>query len=241
MKSENSFSLTIAAIGAALLAQSLLAQQGAAPTFASPTDAVERLLQTVQSNDTAAIEKVLGGPTDLASSRDHDQDKLDREMFVTKYQEMHRLQREPDGSVALYIGAENWAFPIPLVQQGGVWRFDAEAGGKEVLFRRIGENELKAIETCHDILAGHKPGSGADTNSAGVLIDGYYFRVLASPTKNTAVAVAYPAEYRLSGVMTFVVTGNNVIYEKDLGAGTSAVGSTLTSFRKDGTWHRVPD
>ena len=58
--------------------------------------------------------------------------RLDRELFVQKYQEMHRLGREADGSVTLYIGAENWPFPVPLVEKNGVWRFDPDAGQKEV-------------------------------------------------------------------------------------------------------------
>ena len=73
------------------------------------------------------------------------QDKVERELFVQKYQEMHRLGREADGSVTLYIGAENWPFPIPLVATNGVWRFDPDAGAKEVTFRRIGDNELRAL------------------------------------------------------------------------------------------------
>ena len=85
-----------------------------------------------------------------------DQDKLDHEVFVEKYQEMHRLGREADGSVTLYIGAENWPFPIPLVAKNGAWRFDPDAGAKEVTFRRIGDNELTAIATCHEFVAAER-------------------------------------------------------------------------------------
>src|ERR1700719_2163379 len=76
-----------------------LAQQGAQPTFPSTAEASQSLFQAVQSNNEQAITNILGGPTELTSSRDAGQDKLDREMFVQKYQEMHRLHREPDGSV----------------------------------------------------------------------------------------------------------------------------------------------
>ena len=89
----------------------------------------------------AAIKRILGGSTDLTSSQDDGQDKADREVFVQKYQEMHRLHRERDGSATLYVGAENWPFPIPIVEKNGAWRFDADAGKQEVQFRRIGENE----------------------------------------------------------------------------------------------------
>jgi Protein of unknown function (DUF2950) len=245
----------IAAMGAAQLAHPLFAQS-AAPAFSTPAGAAQSLFQAVQSNDTGAIEKVLGGPTDLASCRDGDRDKVDREMFVKKYQEMHRTHREPDGSVTLYIGAENWPFPIPLVEQGGAWHFDPEAGAKEVLFRRIGANELKVIGISHDFVAkAANPDVTALSQGAGssaVLIDGYYFRVLAPPSRNggagktgktaaTVAVVAYPAEYRVSGIMTFIITGNNGIYEKDLGASTSESASTLTSFRKDATWRPVTE
>src|SRR6202171_506501 len=129
-----------------------LAQQSAQPTFQSTAEASQALFQAVQSNNEEAIAKILGGPTELTSSRDPGQDRVDREMFVQKYKEMHRLGRESDGSVTLYIGAENWPFPIPLIEKNGAWHFDPDAGLKEVLFRRIGENELTAIEICHELI-----------------------------------------------------------------------------------------
>jgi hypothetical protein len=122
-----------------------LAQQSPQPTFSSAAEATQNLFRAVQSNSEQAIANILGGPTELTSSRDPGQDKVDRELFVQKYQEMHRLGSEGDGSVTLYIGAENWPFPIPLVKKDGVWRFDSDVGTKEVMFRRIGENELRAI------------------------------------------------------------------------------------------------
>src|SRR5882762_8181193 len=133
-----------------------LAQQSAQPTFPSAPEASQSLFQAVQANDEQAINNILEGPTDLTSSRDPGQDRVDRELFVQKYQEMHRLGREPDGSVTLYIGAENWPFPISLVQKNGAWHFDSDAGLKEVLFRRIGENELTAITTCHEFVVAEK-------------------------------------------------------------------------------------
>src|ERR1700689_715300 len=73
-----------------------LAQQPAQPTFPSAADATQSLFQAVQSSNEQAIANILGGPTELTSSRDESQDKLEREMFVKKYQEMHRLHRETD-------------------------------------------------------------------------------------------------------------------------------------------------
>lgn len=216
----------------------LLAQRSTAPAFPSPLAAADALAQAVQKNDEAAIEKVLGGPTDLASSHDESQDTVERETFLKKYQEMHRLHHEADGSVTLFIGAENWPFPIPLVRQGGAWHFDADSGGKEVLFRRIGENELEAIETCRGLVALPEAGD----KSFPVSMHGYYFRILApTPRSGEILAVAYPAEYRKSGVMTFIMTGNDVIYEKDLGVNTAALANRLPGSRKHGTWRRVTD
>ena len=83
------------------------AQQPAQPTFQSTAEASQTLFQAVQSDNEAAIAKILGGPTELTSSKDADQDKTDRQLFLRKYQEMHRLGHDPDGSVTLYIGAEN--------------------------------------------------------------------------------------------------------------------------------------
>ena len=96
-------------------------------TFASPEDASRALLAAVQKHDERAVTEILGAGADLVTSGDKLQDTLERERFVQKYQEMHRLVQEPGGVTALYIGAENWPFPIPLVSRGGVWRFDPDA------------------------------------------------------------------------------------------------------------------
>lgn len=160
-------------------------------------------------------------------------------MFAQKYQEMHRLHREADGSVTLYIGPENWPFPIPIVEKNGAWRFDAEAGRQEVRFRRIGENELTVISACHEFGEGSTGKPPADN---AVAFHGYYFRMLApGQTKASGgrAMIAYPAEYRSSGVMTFVITQNAVVYEKDLGPNTAALAGAMTSFRKDATWRAV--
>jgi hypothetical protein len=244
-----------------------LAQQSVQPTFPSATEASQSLFQAVQRNNEEAITNILGGPTELTSSRDEGQDKAERELFVQKYQEMHRLGREADGAVTLYLGAENWPFPIPLVQKDGTWRFDSDAGQKEVLFRRIGENELTAIATCHEFVVHekhyHAEPSAADpadsspaslvakaasgSNSGDpVLFHGYYFRLLplaptAGKTPGGFALIAYPAEYRSSGVMTFIVTKSDVVYEKDLGPNTSSLASAMAAFHKDATWSAVEE
>jgi hypothetical protein len=236
--------------------------QSAQPTFQSTAEASQALFQAVQSNNEVAITRILGGQTELTSSRDPGQDKVDREMFVQKYQEMHRLGRDADGSVTLYIGAENWPFPVPLVADKGGWRFDPDAGAQEVTFRRIGDNELMAIATCHEFVAAErryrtdpKTEDPADISpvslvakavngaSGGdpVLLHGYYFRLLPKSGADRRRAdgfafIAYPAEYRSSGVMTFIITANDVAYEKDLGANSPALASSMATFHKDATW-----
>jgi hypothetical protein len=243
-------------------ASPVLAQQSVSPTFPSAAVASQTLFQAVQRNDVDAVTNVLGGASELGSTGDTAQDKADREMFVQKYQEMHRLGREADGSMTLYIGAENWPFPIPIVEKNGVWRFDVDTGRKEVLYRRIGENELTAIVTCHELVAAEtqlranpKAAAQADSplaslvsaaartsaRSEPVLIHGYYFRAIASPGTDGKTAggfgfVAYPAEYRSSGVMTFLITENDIVKEKNLGTNTAALAGALAAPRKVTGW-----
>jgi hypothetical protein len=121
------------------------AQQPTAKTFASPGEASVALYQAVKNDDEQAVQAILGAGKEVTSSSDEIEDKLERENFVQKYQQMHRLVREPDKTIVLYVGAENWPFPIPLVARNGRWQFDADAGRNEVLFRRIGQNEAMTI------------------------------------------------------------------------------------------------
>jgi hypothetical protein len=218
--------------------------------FPSAGKAAHELYQAVKHGDTGEIAKILGGASELASTTDPDQDKTERDMFVEKYREMHRLARETDGSVTLYIGAENWPFPIPLLANNGSWHFDTETGKKEVLYRRIGDNEERAIATCHAFVAARKNASAAETlpqslvaltkdasATAPVRFHGYLFRLVSqSNGGGKFTLIAYPAEYRSSGVMSFIVTSRDIIYQKDLGMDTAATAGALTAFRKDGSW-----
>jgi hypothetical protein len=249
--------LSEAMVPIALLAMSVLpglGQNPAQPAFPSAAEAAEGLFQAVQHDNLQEIASILGGPAELASSSDEAQDKLDRQMFVEKYRQMHRVGRDADGTEVLYIGAENWPFPIPLASANGKWRFDPAGGTKEVLYRRIGENELRAIDVCREFVAAKKPGAASSSvvphepglpegllaNAPGaspVLFHGYYFRLLSAG----ASLIAYPAEYRSSGVVTFVVTDRGVVYEKDLGAQTSSLGGGIQTFHKDSTWRTSGD
>jgi hypothetical protein len=218
-------------------------------TFASPEDASRALLAAVQNHDERAVTRILGGGAEFVTSGDKIQDTLEREQFVQKYQEMHRLVQEPGGVTALYIGAENWPFPIPLVSRGGAWRFDPDGGANEMRFRRIGENEVTAIGICHALVAAEThPGDDREADGlvktvlpnvqhvkAVVPFHGYNFRIL-SKSGGGFAAVAYPALYRSSGVETFIVNQDDVVYETDLGRNTAAVAGAMTAYQSGPTW-----
>jgi hypothetical protein len=230
-----------------------------AMTFSSPGEAVAALFQATQNRDEQALEAILGAGKDVTSSSDEVEDKLEREQFSKKYQEMHRLVREPDGSTVLYIGAENWPFPISLVSKDGQWYFDCDKGTQEILARRIGQNETTAIQVCEEFaMAKNQDTLTADSEdpitrfaqnlvSAGAAntsnndsspFHGYYFRVVrpntvAGPNDPKKVRdltlIAYPADYRESGVMTFVVTHHGTMHQKDLGPKTATVAPRIKS------------
>jgi hypothetical protein len=246
------------AASAALLAVALLAAGSSklclagssSPTaFPSPDDASRALASAAQEHDERAVTKILGGGGDLLRSDDNAEDALERERFVQKYQEMHRWVRQSGGIATLYIGAENWPFPIPLLSRNGVWRFDSQAGSEEILFRRIGENEVTAIVTC-DTLVTPAKNAGADSDATRLPrtllsqasianpVHGYYFRILPSSDGRIA-AIAYPARYRSSGVMTFIATQGGGVSEKDLGASTAKIAGAMTTYHADATWTPV--
>ena len=105
------------------------AQQKRQRTSSSPEEASKAFVAAAQNNDEKALLEILGpGATQIVSSGDATEDAQVRAKFARKYEEMHRFLKEPDGSVTLYLGAENWPAPIPLVMKGNLWFFDTEAG-----------------------------------------------------------------------------------------------------------------
>jgi hypothetical protein len=255
---------TLLVIGHAQLSPGQMPQP---TTFSSPGEAATALFQAVQTEDERAVEAILGAGKEVTSTSDEVEDKLEHERFSQKYQEMHRLVQEPDGSAVLYIGAENWPFPVPLVSKNGVWYFDSRAGTQEIKFRRIGENEATAIQVCEEFA---KTKNAADAKAASEdpitqfaqsLVSavtanadnkdsnpfhGYYFRIVAGNSssgvsgrgKRTTglTLIAYPAEYQSSGVKTFVVTQKGVVFEKDLGSGTTTIAPQMKA-RTGSSWH----
>jgi hypothetical protein len=282
--------LAIFALPVVVYPRAGLAETSRQQTFASAKEASDALIAAVKNQDQPAITKILGAGKNLTSLDDEVQNKVERELFLHKYQEMHRLVPEPDGSTVLYVGAENWPFPVPLVSRSGVWYFDSTAGAQEVLFRRIGENEGATINACHTLVLAERQrqtnpafdsasqyseapsafrplltstGNGTaatqnkDPNPAiqnrdPVSFHGYYFRVLTRQGKNAPGAarsyvadgkanrgfafIAYPMEYRSSGVMTFIINQDDVVYEKDLGPNTAKRARSMTQYNPDSTW-----
>ncbi|HZV59319.1 MAG TPA: DUF2950 family protein [Candidatus Eremiobacteraceae bacterium] len=243
-----------------ILVRSSIAQD-TQPTYASAEQATQALYDAVQNNNEQTILKIMGGRKELASTGDELEDKADRKQFATKYQEMHRLVRQSDGTTLLYIGAENWPFPVPLVSENAKWRFDPDAASEELLYRRIGENETVAIHTSHALVRAmrdnHRESTSDDVVKQYALslanakasdgrrtpadpFHGYYFRKVSDDfeIENGAVVfVAYPVEYRSSGVMTFIITSDSVVFEKDLGPKTAKLAKAIRKETPDLTWH----
>jgi Protein of unknown function (DUF2950) len=145
---SGAFALSLSCLSAPVFAQA----QGQR-TFTSAEDAGREFFIAMESQDLQAPLRILGpAGKDVLSSGDSIEDSDARVGFVTKYEEMHRLVTEPDGKVTLVIGAENWPFPIPLVNNHGSWYFDMSEGKDEIVFRRIGKNELAAMDACRDLV-----------------------------------------------------------------------------------------
>jgi len=281
-----------------------MAQQSGQKTFSSPEEASNELVTAAQSNDEKAMLDILGPDLkQIISSGDETEDAHSRADFVQRYQEMHRLVEEPDGTTTLYIGAKNWPTPIPLVNKGSSWYFDTEAGKKELLYRRIGRNEISTIRVCQELVAAQKEyysglhneyapkflsdegqhnglywnavggepqspigpliasavteGYAKSRDGAPTPYRGYYYHILTRQGKNgpggarsyivngkmtEGVAfVAYPAEYRSSGVMTFIVGLDGVVYQKDLGKKTDAHAKAMKEYNPNSSWQKAEE
>jgi len=293
------------ALSLGCLSAPTFAQEPGQRTFASAEDASRALFDAMHLQDEQAPLSILGpAGKEVLSTGDPTEDSDARAGFIVKYEEMHRFVIEPDGTVTLVVGAENWPFPIPLVNHHGTWYFDTDAGKDEIVFRRIGKNELAAMDACRELVQAQKQyfarppvdqpkqfaqklvsdegrhnglywhGASDEfdspinpliayarqnlpTDQAGehVPYNGYMFRVLTSQgphapggAKNYIVAgkmsagfafVAYPVEYRSSGVMTFIVDQSGAIYEKDLGPDTTKLAQAMTVYDPDSSWHKA--
>ena len=130
-------------------AQAALAQEPGQKTFNSATEAADAFAAAVQNHDEAVMLAILGpSGRDLISSGDRVADQNNQNAFATKYRASHQFVATGDGRTFLYIGSENWPTPIPLKQNGAQWYFDTDYGKQEILYRRIGSNELNVIKVC---------------------------------------------------------------------------------------------
>lgn len=277
------------------------AQQKGQKTFASAEEATKAFYAAAKANDEKALLEILGPDgKDIVTSGDQVEDAHNHANFARRYDQMHRLVKEPNGETIIYVGAENWPAPIPLANKGNVWFFDTRAGRMEILYRRVGRNEMSAISVCEHLAAAEKEyfaeqkvyagkifsadgqhdglywkASAGETQSPiGPLVAeavaegyspghsgpptpfrGYFFHVLTGQGKSApggakgydaagkmtegAAFVAYPAEYRSSGVMTFIVGLDGVVYERDLGKKTATVANAMKEFNPDSKWKKA--
>jgi Protein of unknown function (DUF2950) len=279
-------------------------------TFTTPAQAAQALYQASADENQDEIVAVLGEEgKELVYSGDPVQDKKGMEGFVKAYKTKHALVKQDAKTQTLQVGAKDWPLPIPIVNDGGKWRFDTAAGKQELLYRRIGHNELGAIAVCRGFIdaqndyaaSGHDglpagiyaqrlmsepskqdglywqtpedgapspagpflAGAGGEGYAPEVLGEkaqpyhGYLYRILKAQgaaarggaksylvdgklTGGVAL-VAYPAEYRVSGVMTFVINRRGIVYQTDLGDKTSEIAGAMTDYNPDSTWTKVTD
>jgi Protein of unknown function (DUF2950) len=290
-------------LAVAVLCLAVATGAGAQHRYKTPDQAVAALISATRAGDAAALTRIFGpGSAEVVSSGDAVADAAARRRVSEAYEAKHQLVMEGAGKAVLIIGGEDWPFPIPLVHKDGTWQFDIAAGREEVLYRRIGRNELSAIQAClayvdaqqeyaEKGIAGHgvyaqrivsRPGikdglywptqAGGDESPLGAFVagaaaegyragpqrapyHGYYYKILTRQGPNAPggeldyvvrgsmvggfALVAYPAQYRASGVMTFLVNHQGTIFEKDLGPQTAAAAAGMAAFDPDSTWQRV--
>jgi hypothetical protein len=310
--------LRAARLGMAALASALLlagcAKQPApqattASGFDTPEAAVAAFVAALEKNDVAGLQALLGpGSDELLDSGDAVQDAGDRAEFLAAYATKHALTDDGADRKVLVIGEQDWPMPIPLVKRDGKWAFDGEAGVDEMIYRRVGANELGAIAVSRGFVdaqieyasEGRDDGpagiyalklvsdeglrnglywptaEGEPTSPAGPFVaaaagegyrrvegqrvpyHGYYYRMLYAQGANANggareyfkdglltegfALVAWPADYGASGVMTFIINQDGVVFQKDLGEDTATAVESIQAFDPDSSWTAiVPD
>ena len=282
---------------------SLAGAQAPQPSFDTPQAAVEAFAAALERGDTAALAGLLGpGSESLVSSGDAVQDAADRKEFLDAYRTRSAIVEDGKDRRTLVIGANDWPFPVPLVARGGRWMLDGAAGVDELIYRRIGANELGAIAVCrgyveaqNEYASGGRDGDPAGIYAMKLLSDegrqnglywptaagdppspagefvanaaaegyrrdpvayhGYRYRMLYRQGGNAAggardyfedglltqgfALVAWPAEYGVSGIMTFVVNQDGDVFQRDLGTDTEARVAAMSAFDPDRGWKKV--
>ena len=279
-------------------------QKEAQRSFATPDDAVQLLVAALRTDDTRRIHEILGpGSGKLIRSGDAVADDQARDRFVAAFERQWKIEREGRDRALLLLGEKEWPFPFPLVKSRGAWRFDAGSGAQEILHRRIGRNELAAIQVCLAYVDAQRDYALNDGNGDGVrdyamklestpgkrdglywattegeprsplgpLIaqakaegygsgtgepyHGYRYKILTGQGEDAPggaydyivkgqmiggfALVAYPARWGASGVMTFIVNHDGLVYQRNLGKETAATASRMSRFNPDSTWSIV--
>ena len=275
--------------------------------FASPEEAVEVLIEAAENGDTAVLAELFGPDgMDLVATGDPVLDKNQAAGFAAQARVKTKIVRDPENPdvVTVVVGPDDWPAPIPIVNDSGSWRFDTAAGRQEILFRRIGENELDAIEVCRGFVEaqyeyaferpegvrpsqfaqriisspGKKDGLAWQTEDgswegpvgegiAQIIAEGYseryepfhgyYFKVLKGQGPDAPLGemdfvvggamiggfalVAAPADYEVTGVMTFIVSHEGVVYQKDLGPETLDQFRAMERYNPDPAWDPVAE
>ena len=287
-------------VSAAAVILWLLTPARAQQNFKTPDEAATALADAVKSGSDRNILKVLGRDgLDIVSSGDDVADKETLERFTKAWDAKHSIKTEGDQKAIVILGHDDFPFPIPLVKNKSGWEFDTAAGRLEILYRRIGRNELDAIQTSLAFvdaqneyaekdygqgagvyaqrivsttgkkdglywpgddsplgrLAAQASGEGYKVGEGPIPYHGYYFRILTQQGSNAPggelnyivkgkmiggfALLAWPAEYGNSGVMTFLVNHNGVVYQKDLGGSTAALVKRVMRFDPDQTWKKI--
>jgi hypothetical protein len=285
-----------------IVAAFLVSPAFAQKKFATPDEAANALIAAAAPFDVEAMKEILGPDNvDIVVTEDRVNDENNAKAFAALALQRKRIVVEGKHAT-LNVGDDDWPLPIPLVKTGKQWRFDPAAARKEILFRRIGTNELDAIEVCRGYVEAQEeyasekrdgspvpqyaqrvistPGrqdglawSGPDGSWQGPVgeaiasaiaegytdkIDpyhGYYFKILKGQGPHAPMGamnflvkgvmiggfalVAAPAEYRVTGVKTFIVSHDGVVYQKDLGPGTTKIAEAMKAYNPDSTWRKV--
>jgi hypothetical protein len=249
-------------------------------TFATPAEAGQALHAAVHAKDDKALTQELGSKAQkLVSSGDPAEDKSATDSFAKKYDQMNRLVAMTDGSQVLYVGADNYPFPVPLARDGSSrWYFDAAAAEEELRTRRIGGNELSAMDACRlianaedlyhqsthqytdtivstpgkqdglywEVSEGQTPSPlgrlnqfaksifDASAPSKEVVSHGYSFTVVT--TQKGFTIFASPVNYQHSGIMTFSLGHDGVIYQQDLGPKAADTVATMEQYNPTDGW-----
>jgi len=278
------------------------AQSPAQATFATPKDAVDALVKAASDYDVPELMKIFGpAGQGLFSSADPVRDKSNVTAFAERVRTKTSIQLDSKKTTAtMLVGEDEFPFAIPIVKKAGKWRFDTDAGRTEILYRRIGENELDAIQVCRGYVEAQKdyaetihddsgvnqyaqkvistpgkqdglywknpdgtPGGPISEAAAKALAEGYtfdapsayhgyYFKILKGQGPDAPLGkmdyliqgamiggfalVAVPAEYRVTGVKTFIVGAEGVVYQKDLGPDSLKIAKEMELYNPDKSW-----